>query len=217
MNSDNESQSESDHSHASDINYIPSEDELKSLNGSPEKFDGRKTGKRSANERSNQTQQSKKKKTKADKPPIKNKNYNEFFKNLGFASKSPEKLVETAENTEIITVPEDSIESSQTSQHTLEKNDSNAEHSNKSMQDDIRELTNVVYGLQRQLARVETLIKFQKENEADSGDINSRKESYIEILQSHGLPIASKEKLDEIEQNLKAVDFKTKLVCHVLQ
>lgn len=212
MNFENES--ESDHSHASDINYVPSEEE--SLDESPEKIGEKKNSKRSS-KRSNQTHRSKKK--KADRSPIKSKNHNEFFKNFdGFVSKSPEKSVETAENSEISTVPEDSIElieSSQKSPHTLRKNDSNTEHSNKSMQDDVSELKSMVYGLQRQLARVETLIKFQKESAVDSDDIHSKKGSYIQILQHYGLPIASKEKLDEIEKNLKIVDFKSKLVCYV--
>lgn len=132
--------------------------------------------------------------------------HNDFFKNLTASrAKSSERSAEIGESEESSPV----LERSESNQNISEENDET-----KCVRDEIRELKHVAYGLQRQLARIETLIKFQKEPAVDSDDIHSRKESYIEILQSYGLPIASKEKLDEIEQNLKAAEFKTKLVCH---
>lgn len=208
--SGNESESESDNSHSSDVSYVPSAEELRSIENQQEKDEEKKIGKKQLSSNGNTSQKPHLKKRKVDKPSVKNKNHNDFFKNIhGSISELPGTSVETATNAETIIMVEGSSESIQKSPHISEKND---DDSKKSVEDDIRELKHMMHGMQRQLARVETLIKFQKEAAGDSTDAQSRKETYIEILQSYGLPITSKEKLDEIEQNLKDVDFKKKLV-----
>lgn len=127
------------------------------------------------------------KKQRADRQPVKSKNHNEFFRDFhGFAPTSAESPIEISENDETIAVSKEPSESNQKSTRILEKNDSI-----ETMRDDIRELKQIAYGFQRQLARVEVLIKFQKESDVGSNDGNSQEESYIGTLQLLGLPITS--------------------------
>lgn len=201
MSDGNESDSERNISHKSDSSYVPSNDELESDGNSPKKTREKKGNKkkRPAKNKIASHQASQLKKQKIDRPLIKNKNYNEFFEN-------------------VIVLPQKSSEPSPENGETIILEDEPSgcvvveEDLLQSMRDEIREQRHEIHGLQRQLARIEALIKFQKESTGDSTDGHKENDSCMDILQSYGLPITSIEKLDEIEQNLKAVDFKFKLV-----
>lgn len=218
MESEKESDNEKNISLESDSSYVPSDETLESIGNSPEEHKKKDKGKKRTVKKKVASQAPQLKKQKTDRPPIKNKNYNEFFKNVhNFPEKSSGSSAEMAKNAETVTVEDDSSNSIHNSQHISGQNYVVVEEDLiQSMRDEIVEQKNAIFGMRRQLARIETLIKFQKESASDSTDGHPEKDSCIEILQSHGLPITSKEKLDEIEQNLKAVDFKTKLVCSTL-
>lgn len=208
------SESASDYSNGSDDNYTPS---MESSDSSPEKFDKKTTdAKRPKRKGKNTKRQPKAKKVRTE-PITVRKNHNDFFENLrDGSSKSPnrndehEAVSNTAQdpNSSIENVGNESftaLDESNESQHVLLKNDWN-------IRDVLSELKNGMLGLKRQVARLEAFIKFQKGPAHDSPDFNSRKENYVETLRSYGLPINSKEKLDEIEENLKSTAYKTKLV-----
>lgn len=217
--SENDSGSEKENSQKSDPSYIPSDDELEVIEKSPEKLPAKKNGKRPPQNTAT-SQASQLKRQKRNKSPVKNKNHNDFFQNVhGFPENLSEKSIDTATieaaTAEIATVEttaaqDDSSNSIQNLQHAIEENGLVVgEDLIKSMRDEIRELKHTQLKMLRQLARVEALIKFQKDQ---STAAHTENDSCIDILQSFGLPIKSNEKLNEIEQNLKAVDFKTKLV-----
>lgn len=67
-----------------------------------------------------------------------------------------------------------------------------------------KELTDI----KRLIVKVEVLIKFRKESTGTDSDPD-----FLQTLQKFGLPITTKEKLDDLEHKLQNEDEKAKLVC----
>lgn len=192
-----ESESEVD----SDISYVPNDADLDSIEESPKKSGEKKTTKKRQSKAASQSSRTKKQKT--DRPLVKNQNHNDFFKNVvDLSEKSSGSSVDMAKNPETIGVKDTSAKSM----------DEKEEESNESMRAEMREVKHIMYGVQRQLARIETLIKFQRES-VNSNELGT---NYIEDLESIGLPITSKEQMEQIEKELETTKFKDKLVrCNI--
>lgn len=73
---------------------------------------------------------------------------------------------------------------------------------------DVVVLTKEVMDTKRLIAKVEVLIKCRKESTSSDSD-----NDFLNTLQSYGLPIATKENLDNLELRLKNDDEKSQLVC----
>lgn len=112
----------------------------------------------------------------------------------------------TAKNAEKDFPTDDSIDRTQTQTQSTSKSALVVE------EDEIHEIKRVLYALQRQLARVEALIKYRKETSDSTDDAHSQNGGMMATLQSYGFPVKTVEKLKEIEKNLKAENFKAKLV-----
>lgn len=140
------------------------------------------------NKRRTQKPPSKKSKTASrnDRPPIPTRDFNELFAtNDGTISLFDEEVPRNAfiENTAGITA-ENAI-----------KGD---------IKDDIKELKSMLGDVMRQVAQIKVLIKFQR-----LPSVSQREDdNYLEVLQSYGLPISSKDKLDELEKTLRIDDKK---------
>lgn len=186
MLSDTESETESDSNHSSDPNYVPMKKKEEKRTRPP----------------SSKTVKPDAKKQKIERLPIKNKNHNEFFERV--ESPDPDPLNKTAKNAEKDFPTDDSIDRTQTQ--------STSKSALVVEEDEIHEIKRVLYALQRQLARVEALIKYRKETSDSTDDAHSQNGGMMATLQSYGFPVKTVEKLKEIEKNLKAENFKAKLV-----
>lgn len=137
---------------------------------------------------------------KQKRVPMKSKNHNDFFeKHLD---------AEPANNTlNLLPVDQQIQTDSNLGPIDTVLPQINNETSFQQLTQDMRELKDIVMDLKRHVARVEVLIKCQK-----SSVLNKSNENCMEVLQSFGLPIMEKSKLDELEKSLANKDNKARLV-----
>lgn len=166
---------------------------------------------------------------KPKRSPLKTRNHDDFFVNLdeSGASNTEDSLEET---TNVADTLNQSVKQSNTNvdvqNNTTECNadiDDDSLHAmlNRKLEtisnqlnlysQDIGELKNEMLIIKRLVAKVEVLIKSRKETTSSDSDTD-----FLGTLQSFGLPITTKENLDNLEQKLKSEDEKSKLVCLII-
>lgn len=189
----------------SDLEFIP--EDLSSEEGEEEEEQQTKTANRKRKSALNiREKNSAKKAKKNDKNPIKSQNHNDFFINL----KNSKEMVVSSSDDE------------SQDEHQTDADNSNGETALNSMlvrqlehisnqmnryAHDMSHLQNEMNVIKRLIVKVEVLIKLRKESTSSDLDVN-----FLNTLQSYGLPIDTKEKLDALEKKLKNGDDKSKLV-----
>lgn len=185
------------------------------------------TNKKAKKSTKNKKTQHRRKKTTAisnKSAPVQISNYDTFFINDvnessdietieadGVDKESSEKQEDSNGSSHIEIIEVDALdESNKKQEYSTEENLSSSPLNQ--MQNEIKEIKSILQSLTRQVAKIEVLLKYQKPQKHIANDIVHTDEDFIQKLESYGLPVATKSKLDEIEKHLSNKEYKSKLV-----
>lgn len=156
--------------------------------------------------------------------PVRISNYDTFFVNdvsessdiekieaVGVDEESSEKQENSNGSSHIEIIEVDILNESNKKQENSTVENLSSSHLNQ-MQNEIKEIKIMLQSLTRQVAKIEVLLKYQKPQKHIANDMEHTDEDFIQKLESYGLPVSSKSKLDEIEKCLSNKEYKSKLV-----